>query len=131
MTELLQQLMGKSDALRFAKNTVIIKEGETAPYSMYIILQGEARVVRNYGEVDQKLIATLAAGNSFGEMSLFLKQPRTATVITSAETVVLEITEDNAFEVMESNSRLFFGMIKGLCKRIDYLNEKVLPQYRV
>ena len=129
MTDL-AKLADMSSARRFPKNKPIINEGESSPYSMYIILQGKVRVVKNYGELDQMVVATIGAGEYFGEMSLFLKQPRNATIVTLDETVVLEITEDNVFEVIESHPTLLYGMIKGLCKRIDYLNEKVLPRHR-
>ena len=130
MTDL-SKLADMSNALKFPKNMPIIKEGANEPYSMYIILQGQVRIVKNYGDIDQMVVATLGAGDYFGEMSLFLKKPRTATVITSAETVVLEITENNVYEVIETNPNLLYGMIAGLCKRVDFLNDKVLPQHRL
>ena len=122
----LAQLKSMSIASKYEKNSVIIQEGAEAPYSMYLILQGEVRVVKDYGQVDQKVIARLRPGDFFGETSLFLLKPRSATVITSKEeTVVLEITEENVYEVIENNPKLLHGIIKTLCSRIDYLNEKL------
>ena len=130
LTNNLAQLAEMAHAIKLGKNSVIIKEGAKDSLSMYIILQGEVRVVKNYGQFDQQVMARLSVGDFFGEMSLFLGNPRAATVITSADTVLLEINESNVYEIIETNPKLLFGMFKGLCKRIDFLNDKVQPQYR-
>ena len=126
----LEQLKDLSTAKKFSKNTVIIREKAKEPYSMYIILQGSVRIVKNYGAVDQVLITKLGPGDFFGEMSLFLLKPRAATVITSdEETVVLEINQNNAYNIIETNSEMLYKILKTLCERIDYLNGKVPPRY--
>ena len=121
----LTQLADLSSVARYPKHAVIITEGDTSPYSMYIILQGEVRVVKNYGQPDQALISVLKPGDSFGEMSVFLQKSRSASVITSENSVLLELTEDSVSEIVESNPKLLFGLIKTLCERIDFLNNKV------
>lgn len=126
----LEQLQELSTAKKFAKNTVIIREKDKDPYCMYIILSGSVRIVKNYGAVDQVLITKLGPGDFFGEMSLFLLKPRAATVITSEDdTMVLEINQTNAYNIIEANSELLFKITKTLCERIDYLNGKVPPRY--
>ncbi|MCL2399820.1 MAG: cyclic nucleotide-binding domain-containing protein [Defluviitaleaceae bacterium] len=126
----LEQLQELSTAKSYSKNTIIIREKDKEPYCMYIILQGNVRIVKNYGAVDQVLITQLGPGDFFGEMSLFLLKPRAATVITSSEeTVVLEINQMNAYSIIENNSELLYKIVKTLCERIDYLNGKVPPRY--
>ena len=121
------QIKGLSTASRFPKkNTVVIKEGDVDTRSMYIILQGEVRVVKNYGKVDQVLLTHLGPGDFFGEASLFLAKPRIASVVTSDDdTVLLEINHENVFDVIENNPKMLYGLIKALCARIDDLNERV------
>ena len=124
MTDL-NQLRSLSTAAKFLKNDIIIKEGTLDPYSMYIILSGGVDVYRNYGKYTQVFLVNLGAGSFFGETSLFLKKPRTATVVAATDTLVLEITEDNAHEIIKTNPGLLYGLIKTLCSRIESLNEKV------
>lgn len=121
----LSKLVELSTAKRLGKGAVIIKEGATMPYSMYIVLSGSVRVVKSYGAYDQMLVATLYPGDFFGEMSLFLMKPRTATVVTIEETVVLEINQSNVYEVIQKDPQFLFSVLKTLCTRIDDLNEKV------
>ena len=117
--------MDLSSPIKHPKNTVIIKEGSIKPYSMYIILSGSARVVKDYGKSEQKIVGTLGAGDLFGETSLLMSKPRNATVVTKEETLVLEITQENFFEFNKNNPQLILGILKTLCVRIETLNEKV------
>ena len=95
------------------------------PYSMYVILSGTVRVVKNYGEFNQTIVATLSPGDFFGEMSLFLLKPRSATVITAEECVILEINQSNVYEVMENSPQMLYTIVKTLCVRVDALNSRV------
>jgi CRP-like cAMP-binding protein len=67
----------------------------------------------------------LEKGDFFGEMSMFMKKPRTATVVTSEETVILEITQGNVYELIKQNPQMFYDILKTLCYRLDELNDRV------
>ena len=62
----------------FQPGEVIIKKGELGR-ALYIISRGEVEVVSDEGDV----VATLGEGHYFGEISLLLSEPRTATVRAS------------------------------------------------
>ena len=125
MLAIVESLKTLSSARRFARNEIIIREGDESPYSLYIILSGTVRVVKGYGTFEQTVVGSLTKGEFFGEMSLFLLKPRSATVLTSEETIVLEITQNNVYELMELNQELFFHLLKALCVRVDNLNARV------
>jgi CRP-like cAMP-binding protein len=114
-----------STAGKYGKNEIIIHEGADNPFSLYIILSGSVRVVKNYGKFDQSVVGVLRKGEFFGEMSLFMKKPRTATVVTAEESVVLEITQENVYELIRLNPQMFYGILKALCMRVDELNNRV------
>jgi len=118
-------LMKYSSAHKYPKNTPIINENDTMPYSMYILLQGKVRVVKNYGKSNQATIASLNVGDFFGEMSLFLMEPRSATVITAEESILLEINQANVNEFIMESPDILHSIIKTLCTRINGLNEKI------
>jgi glucose-6-phosphate 1-dehydrogenase len=63
----------------FQQGELVIRKGEIGR-AMYIIARGEVEVINDAGEV----VATLGEGNYFGEISLLLSEPRTATVRASA-----------------------------------------------
>jgi CRP-like cAMP-binding protein len=125
----LDKLKTMSTAKIFPKNTTIIKEGGDTPYSMFIILSGAVDVYKNHGDYDEVIIATLEPGDFFGEMSLFLLEPRSATIIAKVETIALEINPDNALKIIGNYPEIPYNMIKTLCKRVQTLNNRVAIRY--
>jgi CPA1 family monovalent cation:H+ antiporter len=75
----------------FLEGETVVKEGSSGD-SMYLIGRGVVRVVTTSketgGEVD---LATLRAGNFFGEISLLTSKPRNASVITDTPCGLLEL----------------------------------------
>ncbi|MCL2616300.1 MAG: cyclic nucleotide-binding domain-containing protein [Defluviitaleaceae bacterium] len=111
------QLKDVSTAKMFQKGSVIIRQGDGMPFSMYVILAGVVDVYKNYQKPKERFLATLRAGDFFGEMSLFLKKPRSATVIAAESTMVLEIDQQNAVEIMSRHPDISMTVIQTLCKR--------------
>jgi CRP-like cAMP-binding protein len=114
-----------SSTRKYPKNELVISEGAESPFSLYFILSGSVRVVKNYGQFSQSVVGVLERGDFFGEMSLFMKKPRTATVQTAEESVLMEITQENVYEVIRSNPKIFYEILKTLCERVDRLNSRV------
>lgn len=70
--------------------TVIVKQGDPGD-TMYLILQGELRV-RMMAMGKETILTTLAAGDFFGDISLFDQGPRSADVIANSDAVVLKVS---------------------------------------
>ncbi|MCL2350571.1 MAG: cyclic nucleotide-binding domain-containing protein [Defluviitaleaceae bacterium] len=126
----LTELRALSTAVTYPRGTVIIEENTTEPYSMYIVLKGKVRVFKNFRWIRETLLATLGPGAFFGEMSLFLKKPRSATVVTMEETIVLELTHENVLEILKSHPELSVSIMETLCGRMDHTSSVIagLPQ---
>jgi glucose-6-phosphate 1-dehydrogenase len=73
--------------LGFSAGSLIIHKGDTGQ-EMYLICRGEVEVL----DANDQPIAKLKDGDYFGEMSLLLAQPRTASIraVTSCDLFVLE-----------------------------------------
>ena len=70
--------------------TVIVKQGDPGD-SMYCILEGELRARINVlGQ--ETILATLSAGDFFGDISLFDRGPRSADVVANSDSLVVKIT---------------------------------------
>jgi len=67
----------------------------------------------------------LKKGDFFGEMSLFLLEPRAASIIAEEDVAVLEINQTNVYEIIMQNPEMTYGLLKTLCSRLGALNEKV------
>ncbi|MDR1663747.1 MAG: DUF2225 domain-containing protein [Clostridiales bacterium] len=118
----LQMLIEKSNPQRFAKNAVIMREGDGDTDSMYIILKGRAEVYKNYGRQNATRLASLRAGDFFGEMSLFLNKERTADVVAAEDLIALRINRKNALEFFESQAELTYSLLRTLCARLEESN---------
>ncbi len=77
---------------------ILIAEGEYAS-SMFVIIQGTVRVVRDMGDGREVRLATLTDGAFFGEMALLSDAPRTASVIADNETMLFEISRELLDEI--------------------------------
>ena len=72
---------------RFGRGEVVIKEGDIGD-GMYFILDGEVEVTRAKGDLN----ITLKAGDFIGEIALIEHIERTATVIATKRSEMLELT---------------------------------------
>ncbi|MCL1996762.1 MAG: cyclic nucleotide-binding domain-containing protein [Defluviitaleaceae bacterium] len=104
---------------------IVIKEKEREPYNMYVLLKGEVGVYKDHGTKEEILLDILKPGAFFGEMSLFLHEARTATVIVLRESQLLEISQQNAYEMIEQHPVVSYDLIKALCERVKNLNDEL------
>ena len=84
-------LAGSAHLGLYAANDVIVRQGD-AGSSMFVLVSGEAVVVLEPGDRE---VARVNPGGFFGEMSLLTGDPRTATVRTTSDAELLEITADD------------------------------------
>jgi glycine/D-amino acid oxidase-like deaminating enzyme/CRP-like cAMP-binding protein len=85
-----------------AKDTVVFTEGCPGG-TCFLIVKGAVDVSVNAGG-QQQLLATLNAGNVFGQMSLIDGVPRSATCSVRADTVLLEMEREPCEEFLGSGS---------------------------
>ncbi|MCL2018841.1 MAG: GGDEF domain-containing protein [Oscillospiraceae bacterium] len=103
---------------------IIIKDGDLGG-EMYILTAGKADVYKNYGELGEVKVASLSAGDFFGETSLFLNRERTATVVAASYLSVFAINHSNALDFFKSHSEATFSLIKTLCARLVNINDDI------
>ncbi|MDB4974638.1 MAG: cAMP-binding protein [Myxococcaceae bacterium] len=82
-----------------AAQTDLIREGEPGR-GLYVVLQGSVDVWKRDGE-EKLLLATLGAGDVFGEMSLLNGAPATATVTAGQRSTVLFLAREYVERVID------------------------------
>ncbi|MCL2387561.1 MAG: methyl-accepting chemotaxis protein [Defluviitaleaceae bacterium] len=102
----------------YERNDIIIAEGEQHAECMYFILEGNVDVYKAYGKVNEILLASLAAGDLFGEMALFLQEPRIATVVAQDKATILEIKYNDVFDFLKHHPDIAYSIIESLCTRL-------------
>jgi cAMP-dependent protein kinase regulator len=86
-----KQIVPHLSLSHFEKDVVIVKEGDPGD-SLFIIVRGSVRVLTKGPRQKEIVLANLGEGDFFGEVSLLTGRPRTATILTTAASDVLELT---------------------------------------
>lgn len=103
---------------------IIIHEGEEAD-CMYVIQEGEVEVV---SVVDGKIVrlAVLGEGDFFGEMAIFDREVRTATVRTLGKARLLTVDRKTFLRRIQQDPSLAFRIVETMSRRIRQLDEEVV-----
>jgi small-conductance mechanosensitive channel/CRP-like cAMP-binding protein len=109
----------------FGRGERVIQEGAEGD-SMFVLLRGDAQVSvsRNGSSIP---VATLSAGDCFGEMSLLTGERRTATVRAESDCHVMEISKPVMAEVIRDSPDCLERLSELLAKR-KLENEGVLKE---
>ncbi|HUJ72294.1 MAG TPA: cyclic nucleotide-binding domain-containing protein [Verrucomicrobiae bacterium] len=114
-------------------NNPIVRMNELGS-SMYLILNGEAQVSRTTGG-RETVLATLEAGDFFGEMCLFDETPRSANVIAARQCTLLKITRqafDSMIETHPVLAALFLrAMLRIVAGRVRTMDKKYVDSMLV
>ncbi len=112
------KIFSKGLTMNCAKGEVIFYKG-TEGNQMYVVLGGKVGVFEG-----QQCIATILPGDSFGEMALVNKEPRSATVI-ALEDCRLFVLNETTFEHLMTKRvaiRMLFNIIGTLSRRLKESN---------
>ena len=102
----------------------IIRQGDSGE-SMYVVQSGRVEVVQHGKDGSEQHLAYLEAGDFFGEMSVFEKEVRSATVRSAGEARVLQIDRKTLLRRIREDPLLAVNLLKTMSRRIRYLNAEI------
>ncbi len=103
--------------------TVVFKAGENAD-GMYLVRKGELVVYLEQGG-KEVILAKIAEGGMVGEMALFDRMPRSASVKASTDTEITHISMDDFSKLMKQIPKWFVGLMSALSGRLRTTNERL------
>lgn len=117
----ISDLLGSSEKCTFAPGAYIVKEGNIGTH-MYIILSGEARVMKSGREGEVEL-ARLAPADSFGEMALADNEARSASVVADSDCVLVRINDQIINSRPDIGLKVYRNITKVLSTRLRAADE--------
>jgi CRP-like cAMP-binding protein len=102
---------------------IIVRQGDTGN-CMFVIQEGEVEAI---AEADGKelRLRTMGPNEFFGEMALFEKEMRTATIRATQPTRVLTIDKKNFLGGIHEDPSLAFRIVKTMSHRIRDLTDRL------
>jgi hypothetical protein len=97
-------IVDKLEPLTLIAGERIIAEGDDGD-AMYLISRGGGKVIKEV-EGQELVLDQLGEGEFFGEMSLLVGGPRSASVFATSETEVLRLRATDLFDVMKKYPRI-------------------------
>ena len=109
-------------------DNILSEDGEDS--FMCIITEGQVNIMKGNNARDYKVIATLNKGSSFGEMSLFDGQPRSAAAIASENTSLLILKREYLCDMVRDTPAIAakFTLKVGtiLSQRLRLMDKKII-----
>lgn len=108
----------------YADGDAIIKQGEVGD-CMFVVQAGEVEVLKD-SESGPVQLAVLGPGSFFGEMAIFERETRSATVRARGEARVLTVDKRTLLRRIRKDPLLAFNLLQTMSGRIRDLNAEVL-----
>ena len=102
----------------------IVRQGEVGD-CMYVIQTGQVEVLQEKNDKEVRL-AVLGEGDFFGEMALFEREVRSATVRAFGEVRVLTVDKRTLLRRINEDPSLAFRIVQKMSGRIRELNTEVV-----
>ena len=107
----------------FKKGEVLFKEGDVGK-EMFVVQAGKVNITKTVRDTE-KVLATLGAGEFFGEMAILNQKPRSAGAVM-AEDGKLLVIDPKTFEAMiRGNVEIAVRLIKKLSDRLQDADEQI------
>jgi CRP/FNR family cyclic AMP-dependent transcriptional regulator len=131
--EALTELNARLREKRLSAGEVLFRDGDTGQ-EMYIIREGNLSVMKPVsGQLDQ-ILATLTTGNFFGEMSIFDRAPRSATICADTDVVLLCLDKKDCDELLEEDpataAAFFYRIIQTFIDRLRHADNLLVEVTR-
>jgi len=99
---LLEKILSRINHYQYAAGEKICRQGDPGD-TFYVVSEGKLKVSVREAFFLSRTLATLGAGDCFGEMALLERKPRNATVSCEENSKVFVLTADHFDQVLAEN----------------------------
>jgi CRP-like cAMP-binding protein len=111
-----------------SRGTIIFHEGD-CNQELYLIVSGKVDIVKHFGATPRTL-ATLQAGDFFGEMAIFEDRPRSADAVGAEQGILLVLSPERFRQVVLQDPAISFEIFRILSFRIRRFDEETMGAAR-
>ncbi len=120
----LEQIASVANHRKVTRGTVIVRAGD-ATDSLYILINGSARVLNSDEEGREVILSILGPGDFFGEMGLIDGSPRSADVVAAEACEMLVISKADFKRCLQENFEVALNIMKRLVERLRDADRKI------
>jgi CRP-like cAMP-binding protein len=103
---------------------VVVREGDPGD-ALYLVVRGELGVIKGMDRIEEVFLGIIGQDDFFGELALIDHDPRSATVKTRADTVLLAVQADDFTNMIRDYPAIPMNVCKVLCQRIRALQARL------
>ena len=109
---------------RYRRGEIIVEHGRKSN-SLFILLNGRARVLTSDSRGREVILAVLQNGDYVGEMSLIDNEPHSATVRAEVQCDALVLGRPEFTRCLPENSSLSYAIMRGLVTRLRSADRQI------
>ena len=109
----ISKLVTNGQVIRYAKDDLIVEQDKEGD-SMFVVIEGGARVLLRTDKGGELNIADKKAGDFFGEMSLLTGEPRSASIRADMDSTVLKIDKSSFSNLIASDEHVLSEFVEAL-----------------
>lgn len=113
-----------SRALTAARGDTLFHKGDT-PTGFFLIIFGLVKLALNSPQGDEKVVAILGPGDTFGEAVMFIDQPFLVDAQALVQSRLVHVSKGAILQELDRDPRLVRKMIAALSMRLHHLIDDV------
>lgn len=109
---------------RLARGEMLFQKGDP-PRGFHVIIFGQLKLAFPSSNGNEKVVDILGPKQSFGEAVMFMDRPYPVFAEAIADTLLLHVTKDAVFELLENDPSFSRRMLAGMAMRLHSLVQDV------
>jgi predicted acylesterase/phospholipase RssA/CRP-like cAMP-binding protein len=113
-----REIEAQLEWIHLQRGQPLFRQGEAGD-SLYIVVSGRLQAVIEQGETHEQIIGEITQGESVGEMALFTRQNRTATVYALRDCDLVKLSQSAFEQIIKRNPRVMMEITQNLITRLQ------------
>lgn len=124
----LEKFVASTNLRSVLANEIVIQKYDQST-EMYIIVSGRVSLTTTSDKGKDLSLGVLGEGNIFGEMSLFDKKERSATITAIEPSKFLVISQKPFVKLVNDNPKIALKLLAAMAGRLRYANQSIEEKY--